>query len=115
MKIQNDLNNTAVLHEIGARIRRLRIDSGVTQAEFAEKAGLSLRTISRIESGEDTQFSNLVRVLRCAGALENLNLLLPEEQLRPSQMFNGETLRQRVTKYRTASGKSTEWKWGDEQ
>ncbi len=38
--------------ELGIRIQELRKQKGLTQEDLAEKTGLSVRTIQRIESGE---------------------------------------------------------------
>ena len=41
MKITTELTDMAVLHEIGERLERRRIDAGLTQAQLAEEAGIS--------------------------------------------------------------------------
>lgn len=40
------------LVEIGERIRQRRKDSHLSQEAFAEKAGISVNTVSRIEGGQ---------------------------------------------------------------
>ncbi|MEU7701011.1 MULTISPECIES: helix-turn-helix domain-containing protein [unclassified Streptomyces] len=42
----------AVLHEVGPRLRRLRRDRGVTLAELSADTGISVSTLSRLESGQ---------------------------------------------------------------
>ena len=64
MRITSELTDTAVLHEIGDRLERRRIDAGLTQAQLAEEAGISKRTVERIEAGHSTDFVMLLRVLR---------------------------------------------------
>ncbi|MET0235228.1 MAG: XRE family transcriptional regulator [Kibdelosporangium sp.] len=44
-----DLSNT--LAEVGARLKRVRTERGVTLAELAEVTGISKSTLSRLESG----------------------------------------------------------------
>ena len=39
-------------NELASRVKNLRIRKGYSQEELAEKSGLSLRTIQRIENGE---------------------------------------------------------------
>ena len=46
MKINSENNNSAVLSELGARIKRNRIDMQLSQQDFAAKAGISTRTLS---------------------------------------------------------------------
>ncbi len=38
----------------GQRIRELRRQSGLAQVELAERAGVSLRTVARLERGKET-------------------------------------------------------------
>ena len=47
----NSLNNTDILLEIGGRIKKLRIGKKLTQQQLADKAGVSLFTIAKIEKG----------------------------------------------------------------
>ena len=49
MNISKLLTDEAVLAETGNRIARYRIDSQVTQADLAEQAGVSKRTVERVE------------------------------------------------------------------
>src|SRR5580692_4082406 len=60
MKITTDLTDIAVLHEIGDRLERRRIDAQLTQAQLAEEAGISKRTVERIEAGHSTDFVMLL-------------------------------------------------------
>jgi transcriptional regulator with XRE-family HTH domain len=78
MKITSELTDPAVLHEIGDRLERRRIDAGLTQAQLAEEAGLSKRTVERIEAGRSTDFVMLVRVLRVLKLLEALDQAVPD-------------------------------------
>ena len=114
MKINSENNNSAVLSELGARIKRNRIDMQLSQQDFAAKAGISTRTLSAAENGEDIRLSSLLRILRTLNCLENLDLLLPELAFDPESYRTLGRERKRVS--RTSEGKDTsEWKWGDEE
>ena len=114
MKINSENNNSAVLSELGARIKRNRIDMQLSQQDFAAKAGISTRTLSAAENGEDIRLSNLIRILRTLGCLENIDLLIPELAFDPESYRTLGRERKRVS--RTSEGKDTsEWKWGDEE
>lgn len=56
---------------IGTAIREARLAAGLTQQVLATNAGLALRTLSRIEAGEDMTMSTL------AALADALNLSLP--------------------------------------
>ena len=55
------------LIQLGERIRQKRKDSHLSQETFAEKAGISVNTVSRIEGGQTAMsieiFTKLVEVL----------------------------------------------------
>lgn len=70
------LTDSATLEAIGKRIARHRLDQNLTQAQLSEEAGVSKRTLVRLESGESTQVTNLLRVLRALGLL-NLDSIVP--------------------------------------
>jgi transcriptional regulator with XRE-family HTH domain len=78
MRMTSELTDLAVLHEVGDRLERRRIDAGLTQAQLAEEAGISKRTVERIEAGDSTDFVMLLRVLRVLKFLEALDLLVPD-------------------------------------
>ena len=114
MKINSENNNSAVLMELGARIKRNRIDMQLSQQDFAAKAGISTRTLSAAENGEDIRLSSLLRILRTLNCLENLDLLLPELAFDPESYRTLGRERKRVS--RTIENNDTsEWKWGDEK
>lgn len=114
MKITSENNNTAVMKEIGARIKRGRLDMQMSQKELAEKAGISARTLSTAENSGDIRLESLVRILRVMGHIENLNLLLPELLFNPEDYRTLGKSRQRVSK-RNIQKINNGWKWGDEQ
>jgi transcriptional regulator with XRE-family HTH domain len=65
MKIDNTLTDASVLRELGERLLKVRLDRNLTQAALAEQAGISKRTVERIESGEvASQLSGFVRICR---------------------------------------------------
>ena len=114
MKINSENNNSAVLSELGARIKRNRIDMQLSQQDFAAKAGISTRTLSAAENGEDIRLSNLLRILRTLGCLENIDMLLPELAFDPESYRTLGRERKRVSKSNKNINK-IKWKWGDEK
>jgi transcriptional regulator with XRE-family HTH domain len=120
MKILSALTDMAVLREIGSRLERRRIDAGLTQAELAEEAGISKRTVERIEAGHSTDFVLLLRALRVLKLFEGLDQLVPDSPQSPLMLLKsrGRT-RKRVGHSRrppdgTAPPKpAAPWKWRD--
>jgi len=58
-----------VTDQLGTLLRRLRTQSGLTQEQLAERAGVSVRTIRRLETGKSTDH-RLGTVNQLADALE---------------------------------------------
>ena len=109
------LDDGAILKEIGARISQNRINFQLSQARLAEEAGVSKRTIERIESGQSTQMSSMIRVLRVLELLPGLDALIPETGSRPLDLLKLEGRKRR----RAYSGrnkndeKDAAWSWDD--
>lgn len=115
MKISAQLTDEAVLQELGGRLAGLRIEQNLTQAALAEQAGVSKRTIERLESGEvATQLSGFLRVCRALGLLERFETLLPESVPGPmAQLKQAGRKRQRATGKRGVTEKPEKWTWGE--
>jgi transcriptional regulator with XRE-family HTH domain len=109
------LTDDAVLAEIGKRIARYRIDSRMTQAELAEQAGVSKRTVERIEAGASVQFSTIIRILRVLDLLQGLDQMIPEPVPRPLDLLKQKgKLRQRASSSKPPEKTPKKWTWGDE-
>ena len=69
---------TETVQRLLGRLKALRVDSGLTQEEFAEKSGITYKYYQAIESGrkKDLRLSTLDRLAK-AHDLEPWQLLLP--------------------------------------
>lgn len=108
--INDFMNNKEILKEIGSRIKDTRIGLNYTQSELARRANISLSTVTRAEKGDNITLEQLIIILRELHLLNNLELLIPQTELTPLELFEKKTKRQRVKKKQIVS----EWKWGDE-
>ncbi len=81
-----ELSDPAILQKMGRRMRDYRIRMEMTQSELAEKSGVSMGTIVRVEQGNPISTLLLISILRTMGLLENLEVLLPELSISPLQM-----------------------------
>jgi len=116
MKISNLTTDQAVLSELGRRLADYRLQRHMTQAQFAEAAGVSKRTVERIEAGESVQVVNLVRALRVLERLEGLDRFLPEPSANPIDLLERHgKVRQRARPSARSEDEGGEpWRWGDD-
>ncbi len=105
-----------VLTRLGERISEYRLSRNMTQAQLAKEAGVSKRTVLRLESGESSQLTNLVRVLRALGLVGNLDKLVPEPLASPLAALKAKGRTRKRASGRTGKpgGPSTGWTWGDD-
>lgn len=80
------MSDNAVLAEMGRRVQGYRLNLNLTQAEVAEKAGVSRRALQNLEGGESYTVAILIRVLRALGRVDALDSFLPEPGLSPLQL-----------------------------
>ena len=98
------------------RLETIRLDQNITQANLAAEAGVSPRTIRRMEKGEGISLATFIRVLKALKLENRLTALLPQQQISPMDRVNRKThVRERASGRRKKEAKDdTPWKWGDE-
>jgi transcriptional regulator with XRE-family HTH domain len=119
MPFSSTLTDEAVLAELGQRLAQQRLLRNWQQHELANEAGLSLRTLSRIEAGEPSQTINLLRVLRALGLLDNLEALVPPPLPSPMQQLQLQGRQRKRASRRSRQAPHTAepnaaWQWGDD-
>ena len=110
------LTSHQALADLSARLKAYRIDYSLTQKELADKSGVALRSILRMESGEDVQLGNLIKVLIALDLDANLAMLVPDPRKRPSFYVKNAAAglpRQRVRR-KDLRNPNRELRWGDE-
>jgi transcriptional regulator with XRE-family HTH domain len=80
-----------IITKLGARFREYRKLYNLTLKEVADKAGLSVMTIQKFESGvaKDVTMTTILRLLRVINQLENIEALLPEIPESPYKKVKG--------------------------
>lgn len=116
MKIDNLTPDEAAMAEFGRRMAQARLARQMTQAQLATAAGVSKRTIERLEDGASTQFANLVRCLRALDRLDGLERLLPQPAPNPIALLErqGKTRQRARPDAAAAQASDAPWTWDDE-
>jgi transcriptional regulator with XRE-family HTH domain len=78
MKITAETVEEVILGEIGRRLAQVRLGQNLTQAQVAERAGVSKRTVERLETGGAApQLTGFIGICRALGLVERFELLVP--------------------------------------
>ena len=95
------------------RLESIRLSRNITQAQLAEEAGVSPRTIGRLEKGQGVSVDTFIRIMIALGIQQSLEALLPDPTVRPIERVGigaGERKRARPTQ---SSNERPTWSWGD--
>lgn len=102
------------LRELGTRIARIRLGKNLTQASLAKEAGASVRSVKRLEAGENTSLDTLIRVLAALNLGDRLSSALPDPDVRPVERIKHEGRERQRARERSVVPKATDWAWGEE-
>ena len=95
------------------RLEYIRLFRNMTQIQLAREAGISPRTIGRLEKGQGVSVDTFIRVLTALGIQQNLEALLPDPTVRPVERIDiGGSERKRARPGRSRDER-TIWSWGD--
>ncbi len=115
MKIARQTTDDAVLAELGGRIARVRLERNLTQKQLATEAGVSKRTVERLEAGAGAQLSGFIRVCRALNLLERFDAFVPEPVPSPvAQLKLQGKQRRRASTAKRVRTTGKKWQWGDE-
>lgn len=118
------LNDDEVLNVLGNRLTARRIALGLTQAKLATEAGVSKRTVERMEAGHSAEIVTWIRVLRVLGILGNLQQMIPQAGPTPMQLLQQQKksyIRKRAPRKDRTAGQAKKkaqtkpWVWGEDR
>ena len=115
MNIRPEFSDEVVLQEIGERLARTRLERNLTQASLAKTAGISKRTLERLESGAaSTQLTTFIRVCRALDLLQRFDTFLPMPLASPVEQvkLHGRK-RKRASGTRIEKTRNKKWTWGE--
>ena len=100
--------------EIGQRLARLRLARNVTQADLAEKAGIGVRTLRRLEAGDPSTLDTFLRVATALDLEEAILSALLEGDIRPIERVSQKGRERRRASRVSGRSKKTTWTWDDD-
>ncbi|MBN3780892.1 helix-turn-helix domain-containing protein [Burkholderia sp. Ac-20345] len=86
--------------ELGNSLRTLRLHRNLDQATLAARAGISVRSLRNLESGNGSSLHTLIEVVRTLGRESWLELIAPIPTINPVMMTRHAIPRQRASKPR---------------
>jgi transcriptional regulator with XRE-family HTH domain len=103
-----------IVEALGQQVQQIRLSRNMTQAQIAQEAGISVRTVRNFEHGESTSLLTFVRLLSALGIQGNLSLLLPDPTVRPVDRIEAEEKRRQRARPTAKPPGGSGWSWGDE-
>lgn len=115
MRITGLNTDAAVMEELGERLARTRLERNLSQQQVADAAGVSKRTIERIEAGAPVQLAGFLRALRALGLIERLDALVPEPLPSPIEQakLHGRRRQRAAPSRPDPLRRPSAWFWGD--
>jgi len=86
--------------DLGHRVRQLRLARNLDQRTTAERAGISLRALGKLENGRGSTLETLLRTLRALDYVKGIEMLAPQPTINPLTMLHTPKPPQRVRRPR---------------
>ena len=115
MNIKNYPSDPQILIELGSRLARHRLNQNMTQGQLAHEAGVSKRTVVRLENGESTQLTHFIRILRTLDLLKNIDALIPAPLISPVEALKAAKKERRRASTAGKKPRMGLWTWGEDK
>lgn len=97
-------NLSNLQHDLGHRLQQLRLARNLDQRTVADKAGISLRALSKLENGQGSTLETFLRTLRALDFVKGIEMLAPEPTVSPLALLKNARPLQRVRRARHGKG-----------
>jgi len=94
--------NADLLKELGLRSKEYRLAQDLSQQSLCDKAGLSVSTIKKLESGRGSDLVNLIKILRALHRLSDLDAIFPQITLKPTERYQLEQKKEKSKRQRAS-------------
>ena len=111
-----DLSAPLLAAELGRRLARIRLSRNITQEHLAERAGVGVRTLRRVEAGHASTLDSFLKIAQALDLDDHLLTAIPAHDIRPIERVDSrrgaERQRARPKKPAERTGRAV---WGDER
>ena len=108
-----------LLEKIGESLKGRRLQKNISQEELSERSGVSLASITRLETGKgNTSLSNLLAILKTLEIADDLKIIFSSPEISPTLLakaVTGKTLERVKRSYLNEEEKGEKWKWGEDK
>lgn len=87
MALKESMTSFRLAAMLGQRIAQRRLARNITQKSLAHEAGVSLRTLRRLEAGQPTSLDTFLRVAITLELTGALLAAVPEYEIRPMELI----------------------------
>ncbi len=109
-----DISAQHLAVEMGSRFAKIRLSRNITQEHLAERAGIGVRTLRRIEAGHPSTLDSFLRIAQALELDDHLLNAIPSHDIRPIERVDSrrgaERQRARPKKIADRTGRGV---WGD--
>jgi len=98
--------------EIGSRLARLRLSRNITQSMLAKNAGVGVRTLRRLETGEPSTLDTLLRVALALNLEDAILGAIPTSQIRPIERVSRIGSERQRARPKPKDNRRPTWTWG---
>ena len=100
--------------EIGRRLARLRLARNVTQDALAADAGVSVRTLRRLEAGQPSSLDSFLRIAIALELADELVHALPASDIRPIERMDSRGTERQRARPPNVKASTAPWTWSEE-
>ncbi len=100
--------------ELGRRLAKIRLARNVTQKALANDAGIGLRTLRRLETGQPSTLDSFLRIAVALGLADDLLSAVPSQDIRPIERVSSRRSERKRARPAKTAAPDEPWSWGDE-
>ena len=103
----------ALQARLGFRVAKIRLARNITQTALAKEAGVGVRTVRRLESGESTTLDSFLRIVIALGLADDVLNSIPSQNIRPIERIDSRQSVRKRARSRKVRDSEEPWTWGD--